>query len=411
MTRQALPALGKLGLLGALYFSQGLPFGFFTQGLPVLLRQRGHGLVEIGLSSLLALPWALKWLWAPLVDRVHWGRFGRRKTWIVSLQLLTVGVLMSLALAGDHAPMRLWMWAILALNLLAATQDIATDGLAVEMLASNERGIANGVQVAGYRLGMVAGGGALLIWYERLGSVGTFAVMALLTALATLPMLSLREEPLARVDPSAPRLAHWLRRPGSKQILVVLIAYKMGDAFATSMLRPFLTDRGLSLGDIGWLLGTVGFVAGLLGALTGGLLVNRFGRKRSLVVFGLLQAATVAGYAYLAFAHLGDTALYALCGAEHFASGMATAALFTCMMDWCSDHSAGTDYTVQASAVVIATGAAGALAGVSAHALGYLGHFCLATVLALGAIAVVGAYFPSEALVRRVRSEEVELAT
>lgn len=412
MTRQSLPALGKLSLLGALYFSQGLPFGFFTQGLPVLLRQRGHSLVEIGLSSLLALPWALKWLWAPLVDRVHWASFGRRKTWIVSLQLLTVAVLIGLALTGDHAPMRLWMWAILALNLLAATQDIATDGLAVEMLARSERGIANGVQVAGYRLGMVAGGGALLIWYERLGSVGTFAVMALLTALATLPVLSLREEPLpAPANPSAPRLAHWLRRPGSKQLLVVLIAYKMGDAFATSMLRPFLTDRGLSLADIGWLLGTVGFIAGLLGALTGGLLVNRLGRKRSLVAFGLLQAATVAGYAYLALANLGDDALYALCGAEHFASGMATAALFTCMMDWCSERSAGTDYTVQASAVVIATGAAGALAGVSAHALGYLGHFCVATVLAIGAIAVVVACFPSEALLRRIRSEEVELAT
>jgi PAT family beta-lactamase induction signal transducer AmpG len=412
MKSSVLPALGKLGLLGTLYFSQGLPFGFFTQGLPVLLRQRGYGLIEIGLSSLLALPWALKWLWAPLVDRWHWRGFGRRRSWIASLQLLTVLILVGLALIGEHAPMRLWMWAILLLNLLAATQDIATDGLAVELLTRGERGLANGVQVAGYRLGMVAGGGVLLIWYDRLGAVGTFSLMALLTALATLPVLRLREERRAELAPhGAPARLHWLRRPGALRVLLVLVAYKMGDAFATGMLRPFLADRGLSLADIGWLLGTVGFVAGLIGALTGGALVNRLGRQRSLVVFGLLQALTVAGYCYLAFAELGNSALYGLCAAEHFASGMATAALFTCMMDWSSEQSAGTDYTVQASAVVIATGAAGALAGLSAHQLGYLGHFCLATALALGAIAVVGACFPSEALRRRMRGDETEVAT
>jgi PAT family beta-lactamase induction signal transducer AmpG len=405
--RQAL-GLHRLSLLSTLYFSQGLPFGFFTQGLPVLLRQRGYGLVEIGLSSLLALPWALKWLWAPLVDRVHWARFGRRRTWIVGMQLLTVLILAGLALTGNGASMRLWMWTILLVNLLAATQDVATDGLAVEFLAPSERGLANGVQVAGYRLGMVAGGGALLIWYERLGSVGTFWVMAALTALATLPVITLREVPFTATTSDARPSVHWLRRPGAWRLLAVLVAYKAGEAFATGMLRPFLTDRGMSLAAIGWLLGTVGFTCGLLGALVGGALVNRVGRKHALVAFGLLQAVTIAGYAYAALADLGYRALYVLCGAEHFASGMATAALFTCMMDWSSARSAGTDYTVQASAVVIATGTAGALAGLSARGLGYAGHFCLATLLAVGAIAVVVGHFPSEARARLLRSASEE---
>jgi len=385
---------GKLLLLGALYFSQGLPFGFFTQGLPVILRHKGYSLGAIGLSGLLAAPWALKWLWAPFVDRTYWPRFGRRKSWIVPLQLLTIALLLALSLSSAAGSVGWLLAAFVFLNLLAATQDIATDGLAVELLSRGERGLANGLQVAGYRLGMVVGGGALLILHERLGDDGTFAAMAALTALATLPVLRAHEPSLAPEPTAKPSVAHWLRRPGSLRILGLLVAYKLGDAFATSMLRPFLADLGLSLADIGWLLGTVGFVAGLAGAMAGGALVNRLGRKQALIGFGFLQALTVASYAYLAFAKLRGVALYALCGAEHFAGGMATAALFTCMMDWSSEHSGGSDLAVQASAVVIATGAASAVAGFSAQSLGYVGHFGLATALAFGALDVARRCFP-----------------
>jgi MFS transporter, PAT family, beta-lactamase induction signal transducer AmpG len=384
----------KLLLLGALYFSQGLPFGFFTQGLPVILRQRGYSLGAIGLSGLLAAPWALKWLWAPLLDRTEAPRFGRRKVWIVPLQLVTAVVLLALALSGALSSMRVLLVSIFVLNLLAATQDIATDGLAVELLGSEERGLGNGLQVAGYRLGMIVGGGALLVLHERLGDAGTFATMAALTLLATVPVLRATEPTLPPSSTVAPDLAHWLRRPGALRILLLLVVYKLGDAFATSMLRPFLADIGLSLSDIGWLLGTVGFVSGLLGAMVGGALLNRMERKTALLGFGLLQALTVAAYAYLALAKLRGAPLYVLCGVEHFTSGMATAALFTCMMDWSSERSSGSDYTVQASAVVLATGAGGAVAGFSAQALGYVGHFGLATLLAFGALYVAHRCFP-----------------
>jgi MFS transporter, PAT family, beta-lactamase induction signal transducer AmpG len=233
--------------------------------------------------------------------------------------------------------------------------------------------------------------------------------MAVLTALATLPILAAREPPraLPAAGPSGDG-AHFLRRPGALRLVLLVVAYKAGDAFATGMLRPFLVDSGLTLADIGWLLGTVGFVAGLLGALAGGSMVNRLGRRSALTVFGLLQAASVAGYAYLALAKPGPTALYVVCAAEHAAGGMATAALFTCMMDWCSRASSATDYTVQASAVVIATAIASAVAGFSAQALGYFGHFCLASVLALGAVAAVRLLFPSTAAATVVRGQPLE---
>jgi RhtX/FptX family siderophore transporter len=412
-TNNAAPmsAPAKLGLLGCLYFSQGLPFGFFMQALPVMLRKHGFSLGQIGLTSLLVVPWALKFLWAPAIDRFWIARFGRRRSWIVPLQLATVAMLAVLASSASRS-MPALLTAVLVLNLLAATQDIATDGLAIDLLAPSERGAANGLQVAGYRVGMVVGGGALLILQDRLGPSRTFLAMAALTALATVPILAAREP--ARPPAGAPvpggGLPHFLRRPGAFRLLLLVFVYKAGDAFATGMLRPFLVDAGLSLTDIGWLLGTVGFVAGLVGALAGGFAVTRVGRRTALSLFALLQAIAVAGYAVLALSKPGQVPLYAVCAAEHFAGGMATAALFTCMMDWCSPDAGATDYTVQASTVVIATAAASAVAGFSAQALGYFGHFCLATVLALFAVVAVRLLFPSPTAAHALRGRLLEVA-
>jgi RhtX/FptX family siderophore transporter len=396
----------KLGLLGALYFSQGLPFGFFTQALPVLLRRQGFSLAEIGLSSLLALPWALKFLWAPVVDRVYDPRFGRRRSWIVPLQLVSAAILAGLAASSLLGTRTALFAVVLLLNAVAATQDIATDGLAVDMLGPTERGLANGLQVAGYRVGMIAGGGVILALFDQLGEAGSFLSMAALTALATLPVLLLRE-PATPPDGRAAGVVHFLRRPGAVRLLGLVVTYKAGDAFATGMLRPFLADTGLDLTDLGWLLGTVGFFAGLLGALCGGALVQPLGRRRALVTFGLLQAATIAGYAYLAAATPTREQLYVACAAEFFAGGMATAALFTTMMDECSRAAGATDYSVQASAVVIATGAASALSGLSAQAIGYEGHFGLAAALSLVAVIAVLRWLPAPA--RRATTDTQEV--
>lgn len=130
------------------------------------------------------------------------------------------------------------------------------------------------------------------------------------------------------------------------------------------------------------------------GAILGGSLLNRIGRRRALLILGIIQAATVASYAAHAATHGPDAALYVLIASEHLVGSMATAALFTCMMDWCSEESSATDYTVQASTVVIATGVASALAGFSAEAPGYFGHFAVAAVLASGAVAAVVLLFP-----------------
>jgi len=366
---------GKVGLLTSLYLSQGLPFGLFTQALPAILRRRGLSLTLVGLSSLLALPWALKPLWAPLVDR-----HGRRRSWILPLQLAAAALMATLTLFDPRHGLSAVLTGVLLSNLLAASQDIATDGLAVDLLRPEERGLGNGVQVAGYRVGMIVGGGGLLLLYDQAGWWATTATGSALLLAATLPILLYREprRPPRAADVS---LAESIRRPGMWAWLAVLASYKAGDALATSMIRPLLVDLDLSLSDIGWLLGTVGFGAGLLGALLGGWAVGRLGRRRALLCFGLLQAAGVASYLLPATGSLRGLAL--VCGFEHMAGGMATAALFTAMMDRSRPDTGATDYTVQASVVVVATGAMAAVGGIIADRWGYTTHFTLSTLLCL----------------------------
>ncbi|KFE72430.1 MFS transporter [Hyalangium minutum] len=388
----------KIGLLSSLYLSQGLPYGFFTQALPALLRKQGMSLPNIGLTYLLLLPWALKFVWAPLMDRHGSERLGRRRGYILPLQLLSAGVLLLLALPSGAPSTQLLLGVVLVVNLLAATQDVATDGLAVNLLAARELGLGNGVQVAAYRVGMILGGGLILAVFDAAGWRPTLLSLGAMLLVATVPIALYREPPSAPPARESMDLAWWFKRPGTAGWLMLLVLYKAGEALATGMLRTFLVDAGLSLTDLSWMLGGVGFTAGLLGALAGGALVNRLGYRRALILFGLVQMGAVLLYAFAARG--ASMALLTLvCGVEHLASGMATASLFTVMMHECRPEHAGTDYTVQASLVVIATGGAAAVSGFSAQALGYSGHFLLSAALcALGTAYVLLTFHPPQHL-------------
>ncbi|MDC0747305.1 MFS transporter [Polyangium mundeleinium] len=389
--------LTKLGLLSSLYLSQGLPFGFFTQALPVLLQRMGLSLPAIGLSHLLALPWMLKFLWSPLMDRRGPGRLGRRRGVILPIQILSALLLLALAVPAGGPTIPWLCAAVLCINLLAATQDVATDGLAVDLLSADELGWGNGVQVAAYRVGMILGGSFLLLVFDASGFRITLTSLGVMLLVATLPIAVFREPPAASPPPrESPSLSYWFKRPGAFSWLGLLFVYKAGEHFASGMLKPFFVDpRGAGLGmrEVGWMIGGVGFAAGLVGAMLGGGLVRRLGYRRALLGFGALQALGVLLYALVAWRPVSISTLAVVCGLEHLTSGMATASLFTAMMEACRPEHAAADYTVQASVVVAATGVAAAASGFSAGALGYAAHFALAAGLAALALVFVGAVF------------------
>jgi PAT family beta-lactamase induction signal transducer AmpG len=374
----------RLLVLAALYFSQGLPYGFFTLALPVILRERGMSLSMVTASGWLLLPWALKFVWGPFIDR-----FGSRRSWILPLQGLTVLVLLGLATLDPTAELQALGLGMLLMAVLASTQDVATDGLAVDLLSERDRGIGNGLQVGAYRFGMIVGGSAVLVLYVRAGPSVAFCTLAALLLLATLPVLLLRE-------PHRPRLGGLDLREAAAVLPLLggawwlsVALFKAGDAMASPMVKTLLVDAGWSAEALAWLMGLMGSTAGLAGAVLGGAATDRIGRRAALVGFGSLQALAIAtnvGLVWFAGSPVGAAAVVLL---EHVVSGMATAALFAAMMDRCRPGHEASDFTLQACMVVLASGLVGGLGGQVAERWGYAVHFVAAALLSASAVAAV----------------------
>jgi PAT family beta-lactamase induction signal transducer AmpG len=382
----------KITLLIALYFAQGLPFGFFTIVLPATLRQAGLSLKTIGLVSvLLTLPWLLKFLWAPFVDHR-----GTRRTWLLTLQLsalVVAAVITQLPL--DSSYMLLFIVAF-TFNVIAATQDIATDGLAVRMLDARELGLANGIQVGAYRIGMMFGGGLLLKVFDLTDWTVTFVGMAVLIAITMIPVLAMREPPSAASE-AHPRttelLFGWLRRlltPGVLLLAALIFCYRFGDQLLTTLLVPFLIDRGLGLSGISLLKGWVGNAMSIVGALLGGWLAFSTSRRNALLISGVGQVASFMVYVAIALGAGGVGLLWIATIAEGVLGTMATVALFALMMDAAEPEHAGTDYTLLACVVLVVGMIANFCGAAIADAFGYATAFTTGAVLALiGCLALV----------------------
>lgn len=392
---------GRLfALLALLYFAQGLPSGLIAKALPPLLREQGVSLSAIGFTSLLALPWALKFTWAPFVDR-----YGSRKRWLLVLNSLTM-VLMLLVASRDIAAwvdvLPLLLAVLFCLNLVAATQDIATDGYAVSALEPEWRGLGNSIQVVGYKLGMVTGSGLLLWLVAHLGWQASYGTLTTLMLVVIVPVLFMDDAPTPARQARTHARWHGLRgyartfsefvvRPGLGWWLLTVALYKFGDSLGSRMTGPLLTDRGYSLAEIGVITGIAGATAGVLGAFLGGATLLRLGHREALLGFGVLQAAGLAGYLFVVAGVPGLPALGAIVCVEQFADGLSTVALFTMMMDRCRAHSPGTDYSLQASLMVMVTGLAALGGGVFTDAFGYAAVFSAAALITL--LALIPAIF------------------
>ncbi|MGW0017150.1 MFS transporter [Rhodococcus sp. NPDC003382] len=359
-------------LLAALYFAQGLPFGFFTQALPVVLRESGFSLIAISATGVLFAPWALKFLWAPYVDH-----YGTRRRWLLTLQLLSAAVTLSMAALDLESSLRWLLVGIAVVNAVSATQDIATDGLAVQLLSPRERGVGNGIQAGAYRIGMIVGGGALLWLFSIAGWRALFVTMAVLLLLTTIPVWTMPQASVRSVqEPATPvRLAAgwWtrLRWPGMIVFILLIGGFKFGDSMGSAMVGPFMSDAGLSLGQIALIKGVLSSVGALAGAALGAWMCSRWGRRRALLIGGVTQTASVALYLVASLGVGGFGLIVSASLAEHVLGGAATVAVFTLMMDAADRDHAGSDYTLMACAIVVVQGIAGFTAGAVGELLGY----------------------------------------
>ncbi len=381
-------------LLAGLYAAQGLPFGFFTLALPVLLREQGWSLKALSLLQFLALPWALKFLWAPWLD-AH----GQSRRWLLGLQGAATALALAMAVWQPGPDSLALLAVVLVFNLLAATQDVVTDALAVRLLDGPQRGLANALQVGAYRVGMILGGGGLMWLYARHGSGWMYAAMAGALALTLWPVWRLPARDPAAASPeargSAPGTAamqgpalwlgwwHRLCTPQLRTLALLIVAYRLGDQMVGSLVMPFMADLKVPKDTIALIKGVVGSGTSLLGAALGGWFMWRWGRRAALWWTGLVQALSFGLYVGVA-AGWGDLGwLWAVTVLEGLAGTMATVALFALMMDACEPEHAGTDFTLLASVNVMVSGLASLMAGVLGDALGYTGTFALGMGLAL----------------------------
>lgn len=387
--RSAPQRTGILVALGCLYLAQGIPFGFATEYLPVVLRERGFSFATIAALSWLQLPWQLKIFWAKAAD--HPRLRARTRLVILAMQLaLTVNVA-AFALRPLHEATTLWFALTAVAAAIAATQDVFVDAFAVRVLRPSERGFGNTAQVAGYRVGMLVGGAALLMLVGALGERTTLLSCAGVVLLASVGAFvsgeeaggeSKPDEEPARATPIAAFVRSLFRREAAP-IVVIAATFKLGLHMASSILKPMTVDYGWTKRQIGLAVVTFGTASALAGAVAGGALHRVVKEKSALVYAALFQAAVCLPLVLVDRLHAPYALTTFAIALEHFASGLGTTVLFAALMSATRKADAGLHYTVLTSANALAIGVGGLLGGIVADAAGKSATFVVATVASL----------------------------
>lgn len=389
---------GKIVLLGALYFAEGLPFGFQAKALPYYLREHGVSLAAIGLIGLLQLPWALKFLVAPFVEASGWARVGHRKSWILPTQALLVAASVAAAVVPLEETL-LFGALLLAMNVLAATQDIAVDGLAVDLLAERDLGHGNAAQVAGYKVGMLASGGLLVVVAAELGSAAIFVGMAGLLG-AVLVLVLLFDEPGTSAPRGAPRvhpplaevwraLGRAVTQPGLAGLVAVILTYKLGETMVDAMFTPFVRDQGYSLRDVAFWMFIVGGLASIGGSIAGGALASRVELGRALRITAAARVLPLAAITLLALVQPTWPQIVAVSLAEEVFGGALTTVVFATMMSRVDRSIGAAHFTAFACLEVGGKSLARLPSGLVAGKLGYAAVFALGAAISLAFVALV----------------------
>ncbi|MEM7542925.1 MAG: MFS transporter [Pseudomonadota bacterium] len=388
------PTIVAVAFLG---FSSGLPLSLSDSTLQAWFSEAGVGVQTIGLFSLVGVPYVFKFLWAPLLDRFQPGWPGRRRDWTLIAQLALMVLLLSIAFL-DPLSGQLGWFAIAAflVAFVSATQDVAIDAYRTEVLAPAARGFGAAIFVAGYRIAMLTSGVGALVLADHLGFNATYRLMALFAAIGVVanlmaPNVAARDGAPQTLAEAVvlPFKAFWLRG-AAWQILLLILLYKMGDAFAGRLTTVFLLrELEFSLTDVGAINKGLGLAASLIGGLYGGRLMYRLGLYRSLLLFGVLQAVTNLGFAALALIGKSYPALVVVIGLENITAGMGTAAFVAFLMALCDTRYTATQYALFTAFASLARVFAGPPSGVLVENLDWPIFFLFTFVIALPALAML----------------------
>lgn len=397
------PRILAIAFLG---FSSGLPLALTLSTLSVWLTDSGVDKTTIGLFAIIGTPYALKFLWSPLIDGTslplltQW--LGRRRAWMIFSQLLLIIAIIGLGTSHPaHHPFITALWA-LAVAFTSATQDIVIDAYRVEILEEREQGAGAALIVFGARIGLlVSGAGALLladhiswhlVYYAMAGCIGVGIITVLLVGEPKNHRLSELE---TMTGSTAKNFERWLlhhvvdpfldfiKRPDWAVILLFVVCYKLGDAFAGVMTNPFLIEVGFSKTEIAAIVKSFGLVATLLGAFIGGSMVHKWGIVPSLWVCGILQMLSNLMFALQAYIGHDIYVLSFTIGVENLSGGMGTAAFVAYLSSLCNISYTATQYALLSSLTAVGRTWISASAGWTVVQLNWIGFFIFSTFLAL----------------------------
>ncbi len=371
-------------------FSSGLPLALSGGTLQAWLTVEDVDIKTIGLFSLVGLPYTLKFLWSPLMDRFVVPIFGRRRGWIALSQLALIGLILGMSVTSPQNG--LWFLALLAfcLTFVSASQDVAIDAYRTEVLRERERGMGAAVSVTGYRVAMLVSGALALILSEYLGWRATYMLMALIMSIGVVAVW-LGPEP---EDPGTPPASmkdavegpfkEFFSRTGVWSLLALIVLYKLGDAFAGSLTTTFLI-RGVnfSVGEVGAINKGMGLASTIIGALFGGILMARLRLFKALLIFGILQAVSNLSFMVLALVGKSYPLMIFTIAFENLAGGMGTAAFVAFLMILCNHSYTATQFALLSALASLGRVFVGPLSGVLVDGMGWTVFFFTTFLFAL----------------------------
>ncbi|CCH65198.1 AmpG permease [Richelia intracellularis HM01] len=383
-------------------FSSGMPLFLTSKTLQAWMTVENVDLSTIGLFSLVGLPYSLKFLWSPFLDRFALPLLGRRRGWLITLQ---IGLLLAIACMGLQQPkqaLQLLVINALVISFLSASQDVVVDAYRADVLKPLEMGIGTAVYVTGYRIALLLAGALALILADIVSWSVVYFSMAGCMVLGILGTL-FAQEPEELNPPTSIKEAvilpfgEFFQRQGLFQgflILLFIILYKLGDAFLNNMSTSFLLQTGFTQTDIGTIQGGMGLIATIIGTLAGGALLSQIGINRSLWIFGILQALSNLSYLVLASVGKNYQFLLAAINIENFCAGLGTAAFVAFLMSLCEQRFSATQYALLSSFIAVSRDILVAPAGALAKITGWSFFFVISFFAALPGILLLPFFAP-----------------
>ena len=380
--------------------SSGLPLALILSTLKVFLVDVNVDIKTIGLFSLIALPYSLKFLWAPIVDSVSLPfltkTLGRRRSWIIFAQFLLIASIIALGLFSKGNILNVAIIAIL-IAIFSATQDMAIDAYRIEKIKAEDQGIATSFYVYGYRIGMLISGAFALVLSDKMAWDMVYYVLASMMVMGVFITLFANENLILQSKPPhnfiawlktsvISPLTNFLQQKNWYLIFSFVILFKLCDAFAGSLTLPFLIDIGFSKIEIASIVKTFGLFATLVGALLGGILVKKIGLNKSLWLAIIMQATSNLAFCYQAEIGHNTTSLYLVIFIENFSGGIGDVVFVAYLSSLCNIKYAATQYAILVSFASMARSLLSSSAGVFVASFGWINFFLFSAALASPAI-------------------------